>query len=60
VKVQAEKRANNPREFLTSLGKKIIRAMDEVTEDGGFGFRIYMRLRPMEAKDPTVRIELNA
>jgi glutamate-ammonia-ligase adenylyltransferase len=44
----------NPREFFTSLGKKIIRAMGEVTENG-FVFRIDLRLRPMGASGPLVQ-----
>ncbi|HYY24047.1 MAG TPA: bifunctional [glutamate--ammonia ligase]-adenylyl-L-tyrosine phosphorylase/[glutamate--ammonia-ligase] adenylyltransferase [Candidatus Udaeobacter sp.] len=43
-----------PREFFTSLGKKIIRAMSEVTEDG-FVFRVDLRLRPMGVSGPLVQ-----
>ena len=42
------------REFFTNIGKKIIYAMGEVTEDG-FVFRIDLRLRPMGASGPLVQ-----
>ncbi len=41
------------REFFTAIGKKIIQAMGQVTEDG-FVFRIDLRLRPMGASGPLV------
>jgi len=44
----------SPREFFTSVGKKIIYAMGEVTEDG-FVFRIDLRLRPMGTSGPLVQ-----
>ena len=43
-----------PREFFTQIGKKIIQAMGQVTEDG-FVFRIDLRLRPMGASGPLVQ-----
>ena len=43
-----------PREFFTSIGKKIIHAMGHVTEDG-FVFRIDLRLRPMGTSGPLVQ-----
>ena len=43
-----------PREFFTNIGKKIIHAMGQVTEDG-FVFRIDLRLRPMGASGPLVQ-----
>ncbi|HUK39618.1 MAG TPA: bifunctional [glutamate--ammonia ligase]-adenylyl-L-tyrosine phosphorylase/[glutamate--ammonia-ligase] adenylyltransferase, partial [Candidatus Acidoferrales bacterium] len=43
-----------PREFFTNVGKKIIQAMGQVTEDG-FVFRIDLRLRPMGASGPLVQ-----
>src|SRR5215510_15940335 len=43
-----------PREFFTNVGKKIIHAMGQVTEDG-FVFRIDLRLRPMAASGPLVQ-----
>jgi glutamate-ammonia-ligase adenylyltransferase len=42
------------REFFTNIGKKIIHAMGQVTEDG-FVFRIDLRLRPMGASGPLVQ-----
>jgi [glutamine synthetase] adenylyltransferase / [glutamine synthetase]-adenylyl-L-tyrosine phosphorylase len=42
------------REFFTNVGKKIIHAMGQVTEDG-FVFRIDLRLRPMGASGPLVQ-----
>ena len=42
------------REFSTNIGKKIIHAMGQVTEDG-FVFRIDLRLRPMGASGPLVQ-----
>jgi glutamate-ammonia-ligase adenylyltransferase len=43
-----------PREFFTAVGKKIIQAMGQVTEDG-FVFRIDLRLRPLGANGPLVQ-----
>jgi [glutamine synthetase] adenylyltransferase / [glutamine synthetase]-adenylyl-L-tyrosine phosphorylase len=43
-----------PREFFTQIGKKIIQAMGQVTEDG-FVFRIDLRLRPMGTGGPLVQ-----
>jgi len=43
-----------PREFFSALGKKIIQAMGNVTEDG-FVFRIDLRLRPMGNSGPLVQ-----
>src|SRR5438309_3199244 len=43
-----------PREFFSALGKKIIQAMGNVTEDG-FVFRIDLRLRPMGTSGPLVQ-----
>ncbi|HEX9788891.1 MAG TPA: bifunctional [glutamate--ammonia ligase]-adenylyl-L-tyrosine phosphorylase/[glutamate--ammonia-ligase] adenylyltransferase, partial [Candidatus Binatia bacterium] len=43
-----------PREFFTAIGKKIIQAMGQVTEDG-FVFRIDLRLRPLGANGPLVQ-----
>ena len=48
------KRTATPREFFTSVGKKIIQAMGQVTEDG-FVFRIDLRLRPMGVSGPLVQ-----
>ena len=42
------------RDFFTILGKKIIYAMGEVTEDG-FVFRMDLRLRPLGAHGPLVQ-----
>ena len=44
----------DPRSFFAEIGKKIIRAMGEVTEDG-FVFRIDLRLRPMGNSGPLVQ-----
>ncbi len=44
----------DPRTFFTNVGKKIIQAMGEVTEDG-FVFRIDLRLRPLGANGPLVQ-----
>ena len=44
----------DPRSFFAEVGKKIIRAMGEVTEDG-FVFRIDLRLRPMGNSGPLVQ-----
>jgi glutamate-ammonia-ligase adenylyltransferase len=44
----------DPRNFLSSVGKKIIQAMGKVTEDG-FVFRTDLRLRPMGAAGPLVQ-----
>ncbi|MGH7826260.1 MAG: bifunctional [glutamate--ammonia ligase]-adenylyl-L-tyrosine phosphorylase/[glutamate--ammonia-ligase] adenylyltransferase [Candidatus Binatia bacterium] len=44
----------DPRNFFTSVGKKIIQAMGKVTEDG-FVFRIDLRLRPMGTAGPLVQ-----
>ncbi len=43
-----------PREFFSEVGKRIIRAMGQVTEDG-FVFRIDLRLRPMGNSGPLVQ-----
>jgi [glutamine synthetase] adenylyltransferase / [glutamine synthetase]-adenylyl-L-tyrosine phosphorylase len=43
-----------PREFFTNIGKKIIHAMGQVTEDG-FVFRIDLRLRSMGTSGPLVQ-----
>jgi [glutamine synthetase] adenylyltransferase / [glutamine synthetase]-adenylyl-L-tyrosine phosphorylase len=43
-----------PREFFATIGKKIIQAMGQVTEDG-FVFRIDLRLRPMGSSGPLVQ-----
>jgi glutamate-ammonia-ligase adenylyltransferase len=43
-----------PREFFAAVGKKIIQAMGQVTEDG-FVFRIDLRLRPLGANGPLVQ-----
>jgi glutamate-ammonia-ligase adenylyltransferase len=44
----------SPREFFSALGKKIIQAMGQVTEEG-FVFRIDLRLRPMGNSGPLVQ-----
>ncbi len=44
----------DPRTFFTQIGKKIIHAMGDVTEDG-FVFRIDLRLRPLGAHGPLVQ-----
>jgi Glutamine synthetase adenylyltransferase len=44
----------DPRSFFAEVGKKIIRAMGEITEDG-FVFRIDLRLRPMGNSGPLVQ-----
>ena len=41
----------SPREFFSAPGKKIIQAMEDVTEDG-FVFRIDLRLRPLGVNGP--------
>ncbi|HEX9455157.1 MAG TPA: bifunctional [glutamate--ammonia ligase]-adenylyl-L-tyrosine phosphorylase/[glutamate--ammonia-ligase] adenylyltransferase, partial [Candidatus Binatia bacterium] len=43
-----------PRTFFGEIGKKIIQAMGQVTEDG-FVFRIDLRLRPLGANGPLVQ-----
>ena len=43
-----------PREFFSAIGKKMISAMGQVTEDG-FVFRIDLRLRPLGANGPLVQ-----
>jgi glutamate-ammonia-ligase adenylyltransferase len=43
-----------PRELFTAVGKKIIQAMGQVTENG-FVFRIDLRLRPLGANGPLVQ-----
>ena len=45
---------SSPREFFAEVGKKIIQAMGQVTEDG-FVFRIDLRLRPLGANGPLVQ-----
>jgi [glutamine synthetase] adenylyltransferase / [glutamine synthetase]-adenylyl-L-tyrosine phosphorylase len=44
----------NARDFFAEIGKKIIQAMGQVTEDG-FVFRIDLRLRPMGTSGPLVQ-----
>jgi glutamate-ammonia-ligase adenylyltransferase len=44
----------DPRSFFAEVGKKIIQAMGQVTEDG-FVFRIDLRLRPLGANGPLVQ-----
>ena len=44
----------DPRNFFAEVGKKIIQAMGQVTEDG-FVFRIDLRLRPLGANGPLVQ-----
>jgi len=44
----------DPRNFFAAVGKKIIHAMGQVTEDG-FVFRIDLRLRPLGANGPLVQ-----
>jgi len=44
----------DPRTFFAEVGKKIIQAMGQVTEDG-FVFRIDLRLRPLGANGPLVQ-----
>lgn len=48
------KGTTTPREFFTALGKKIVYAMGEVTDEG-FVFRIDLRLRPMGTSGPLVQ-----
>jgi len=43
-----------PRDFFSAVGKRIIQAMGNVTEDG-FVFRIDLRLRPMGNSGPLVQ-----
>ena len=43
-----------PREFFSAIGRKIIHAMGDITEDG-FVFRIDLRLRPLGANGPLVQ-----
>ena len=43
-----------PREFFSAVGKRVIQAMGNVTEDG-FVFRIDLRLRPMGNSGPLVQ-----
>ena len=43
-----------PREFFADVGKRIIQAMGQVTEDG-FVFRTDLRLRPLGANGPLVQ-----
>jgi glutamate-ammonia-ligase adenylyltransferase len=43
-----------PRDFFSDVGKKIIQALGNVTEDG-FVFRIDLRLRPLGANGPLVQ-----
>jgi glutamate-ammonia-ligase adenylyltransferase len=43
-----------PREFFADVGKRIIHAMGQVTEDG-FVFRTDLRLRPLGANGPLVQ-----
>lgn len=51
--VSAEQRQLSNHEFFTRLGKKLIAALSEVTEDG-FSFRVDMALRPNGASGPLV------
>jgi glutamate-ammonia-ligase adenylyltransferase len=44
----------DPRSFFAEVGKKIIQAMGQVTEEG-FVFRIDLRLRPIGANGPLVQ-----
>jgi [glutamine synthetase] adenylyltransferase / [glutamine synthetase]-adenylyl-L-tyrosine phosphorylase len=44
----------DPRTFFAEVGKKIIQAMGQITEDG-FVFRIDLRLRPLGANGPLVQ-----
>jgi glutamate-ammonia-ligase adenylyltransferase len=44
----------SPRDFFAEVGKKIIQAMGQVTEDG-FVFRIDLRLRPLGVNGPLVQ-----
>jgi [glutamine synthetase] adenylyltransferase / [glutamine synthetase]-adenylyl-L-tyrosine phosphorylase len=44
----------DPRTFFAEVGKRIIQAMGQVTEDG-FVFRIDLRLRPLGAHGPLVQ-----
>jgi glutamate-ammonia-ligase adenylyltransferase len=44
----------DPRNFFSTIGKKIIQSMGQVTEDG-FVFRIDLRLRPMGTAGPLVQ-----
>ena len=50
---QAEQRSLSNHEFFTRLGKKLIAALSEITEDG-FTFRVDMALRPNGASGPLV------
>ena len=43
-----------PREFFSAIGRKIIHAMGDITEEG-FVFRIDLRLRPLGANGPLVQ-----
>ena len=45
---------STPREFFAEVGKKIIQAMGQITEEG-FVFRIDLRLRPLGANGPLVQ-----
>ncbi|MFC5475088.1 bifunctional [glutamate--ammonia ligase]-adenylyl-L-tyrosine phosphorylase/[glutamate--ammonia-ligase] adenylyltransferase [Paraherbaspirillum soli] len=49
----AEQRTLSNHEFFTRLGKKLIGALSEITEDG-FSFRVDMALRPNGASGPLV------
>lgn len=49
----AEQRSLSNHEFFTRLGKKLIGALSEITEDG-FTFRVDMALRPNGASGPLV------
>lgn len=53
VTTLAEQRPLSNHEFFTRLGKKLIGALSEVTEDG-FTFRVDMDLRPNGASGPLV------
>ncbi len=51
---EGQKGKKPPRDFFGEIGKKIIRAMGQVTEDG-FVFRTDLRLRPLGSNGPLVQ-----
>jgi glutamate-ammonia-ligase adenylyltransferase len=53
VTTSAEQRSLSNQEFFTRLGKKLIAALSEITEDG-FSFRVDMALRPNGNSGPLV------
>lgn len=53
VTTNAEQRQLSNHEFFTRVGKKLIAALSEITEDG-FTFRVDMALRPNGASGPLV------